>query len=471
MSDDSLEKKGLKDKLLNLPSFLSTPANLNDFELKSSEDILSYLPENESLVYLESGKSGKKKVFIGESWSVEVYAYRIEFTINGETESIERKSFSISEVLNTIEDWLGKQKHCQLGLCLMYEAGWDGETRKAQISRLIPDLSVICPQEILVIEDEKVVEYIKPKNEKSLLRENKYSFKKYYASECSIKNKISREVYVDNVLKIKEKIRSGHSFQVNFSQAFEAVGRIDLFSWARELFENEAGMYSCLVIRDKFKVLSISPERLVAKEGDELITRPIAGTFGKDMQFDKAETALNAFKSNQKELAEHNMLIDLERNDLGKVSKPGSVYVHEYLCVEELPHLYHLVSEVRSKISNEKGCGDVVESMFPGGTITGCPKLETMFILNALEEEERFAYTGSVGYMEKNKLDLNILIRTAMLINDKVTMRFGGGIVWDSDPESEYRESLTKAKGLIESLIKGGASSDFDHRSLRQFFT
>ena len=157
-----------------------------------------------------------------------------------------------------------------------------------------------------------------------------------------------------------------------------------------------------------------------------------------------------AFKQHPKELAEHNMLIDLERNDLGRVCVPGSVEVEEYLTTETLPHVHHLVSQVRGKIKPHLGCGDAIMAAFPGGTITGCPKLETMHIIDAIELGPRGAYTGSMGYLSPEGFDLNILIRSAQMVNGQCEMRFGGGIVWDSKPDKEFDETLAKGQRFDE---------------------
>jgi anthranilate synthase component 1 len=210
-----------------------------------------------------------------------------------------------------------------------------------------------------------------------------------------------------------------------------------------------------------FKLMSLSPERLLKGESTgKLITRPIAGTLPKDPSSSKK---LEQFKTHPKELAEHNMLIDLERNDLGKVCEIGSVQVEEYLAIETLPHVHHLVSQVVGQKNKNIQPGTAIFATFPGGTITGCPKLETMHILRELEEEDRFAYTGSMGYLAPDHFDTNILIRSATIMDQHLTMRFGGGIVWDSDPEKEYLETLAKAKGLFRSLIEGGAQIDPHH--------
>ena len=461
----------IEDKILSLPDFSSSERYSEPLECYELDSLFSRLPKNDSVFYLESGSSGRKILLLGEKWSIDIYSFKVEIRIKGIVETFDREGMSQSQILNSVEVWLQNQPDCLLGTSLMYEAGWDGEKRKARINRLLPDVTIVCPREVVIQDRENVAISYRDKAIESALRENNHTFKTYFSKDCVIRNKISKETYLESITKIKDKIRSGHSFQVNYSQAFEADGEIDLLSWAKSLFKKEPGHYSCLVMRDEYTILSISPERLVAKKGEQLITRPIAGTFAKTVNTDDIEDALKGFKNHPKELAEHNMLIDLERNDLGKISKVGSVNIYEYLSIEELPHLYHLVSEVRSEIQKGKGIGDVIQAMFPGGTITGCPKLETMFILNQLEQSDRKSYTGSVGYIGKDSADLNILIRTALIEGNRITMRFGGGIVWDSEPEKEYLESLTKARGLILSLINGGAHCDFDNRSLRQFFT
>ena len=200
-------------------------------------------------------------------------------------------------------------------------------------------------------------------------------------------------------------------------------------------------------------LLSSSPERLVQVRGRTVETRPIAGTRprGRDLTHDRALS--NELINNLKERAEHVMLIDLERNDLGRVCRPGTVEVSELMVVETYAHVHHIVSNVRGELVADASPVDAVKAVFPGGTITGCPKVRCMEIIAELEGAGRSFYTGSMGYLGRDgSMDLNILIRS-MLVHDRhFTFRTGAGIVADSDPEQEVLETADKARGMLLAL-------------------
>jgi anthranilate synthase component 1 len=204
--------------------------------------------------------------------------------------------------------------------------------------------------------------------------------------------------------------------------------------------------------------VSSSPERLVRVRGDVIDTRPIAGTRPRG-EGTAADSALSReLLAHPKERAEHVMLIDLERNDLGRVCRPGSVRVDELMVLESYAHVHHIVSNVRGELIAGATPGAVIRALFPGGTITGCPKVRCMEIIAELEGCARGAYTGSMGYLNRDgDMDLNILIRTIEQHGDRVELRAGAGIVADSAPEHELAETRAKARGLLLAL---GAGSD-----------
>ncbi len=204
------------------------------------------------------------------------------------------------------------------------------------------------------------------------------------------------------------------------------------------------------------QIISSSPERLVkydAKTG-WVETRPIAGTRKRSDCLEEDKALINELISHPKEIAEHVMLIDLERNDLGRICEVGTVEVNELMSVETYKHVHHIVSNIRGKLKKATSPLDIIHAVFPGGTITGCPKIRCMEIIAELEKMPRDAYTGSVGYINHDgSMDTNILIRTIMLHNNVATFRAGAGIVADSVAEDELEEARHKAKGLIQSLV------------------
>jgi anthranilate synthase component 1 len=210
--------------------------------------------------------------------------------------------------------------------------------------------------------------------------------------------------------------------------------------------------FAGLFAGDGWAVVSASPERLVSVRGDLVETRPIAGTRPRTAGDD--DTALiRELIGHPKERAEHVMLIDLERNDLGRVCTPGSVEVDELMTVESYAHVHHIVSNVRGRLREGITPGEVIRAVFPGGTITGCPKVRCMQVIAELEGGGRGAYTGAFGWLNRDgDLDLNILIRSAEVEGGKLRFRTGAGIVADSDPRRELDETRAKARGMLRAL-------------------
>ncbi len=203
-------------------------------------------------------------------------------------------------------------------------------------------------------------------------------------------------------------------------------------------------------------MVSASPERLVSVHGREVETRPIAGTRPR-VDGDDDAARISELVGHPKERAEHVMLIDLERNDLGRVCTPGSVVVDELMTVESYPHVHHIVSNVRGELKVDASPGAVIAAVFPGGTITGCPKIRCMQIIAELEDHGRGAYTGAMGWLNRDgDMDLNILIRSAEIEASVLRFRTGGGIVIDSDPQHELDETRAKARGMLRALGVAG---------------
>ena len=271
--------------------------------------------------------------------------------------------------------------------------------------------------------------------------------------------------FTDGVRRILDYLAAGDVFQVNLSRAWRAHCATHapdaLYARLREASPAPfAGMFAGETDGRPWAVVSSSPERLVAVRGDVVETRPIAGTRPR-FAGDDDGARIRELVGNPKERAEHVMLIDLERNDLGRVCAPGSVEVDELMTVESYSHVHHIVSNVRGRLREDTTPGATIRAVFPGGTITGCPKVRCMQIIAELEGEGRGAYTGAFGWLDRNgDLDLNILIRSAEMEADAdggATLRFrtGAGIVADSDPHHELDETRAKARGLLKALGAG----------------
>ena len=258
-----------------------------------------------------------------------------------------------------------------------------------------------------------------------------------------------------SVRRIHEYILDGDVFQVNLSRNWQGsfeqpVDGLSVYHSLRQ--SNPAPFAGCVTWQD-MTLMSSSPERLVELDQGIVQSRPIAGTHprGNDTRTD-AELS-SAMLAHPKERAEHIMLIDLVRNDLGRVCQSGSVEVDELMVVESYEHVHHIVSNVRGQLNPDVTPVDVIRAVFPGGTITGCPKVRCMQIIAELEQRGRSFYTGSMGYLGLDgKMDLNILIRSMLLDNDTISFRTGAGIVADSDPDMEVSETQHKARGLLRAL-------------------
>ncbi len=262
------------------------------------------------------------------------------------------------------------------------------------------------------------------------------------------------DAFLDAVAKAKAYIAAGDIYQANLSRGWSAsCENPDPGAIYRALSAANPGPFAGLVHWQGTSVVSSSPERLLSVRDGIAATRPIAGTRPRSDDPEHDERLLQELINDPKERAEHVMLIDLERNDLGRICEAGSVEVDEMMIVESYAHVHHIVSNVRGRLREGTSPGEAIAAVFPGGTITGCPKVRCMEIISDLETGARGAYTGSFGYLDRNgSLDLNILIRTMVVQGDSITFRAGSGIVADSQPEAELQETRAKAKGLIRAL-------------------
>ncbi len=263
--------------------------------------------------------------------------------------------------------------------------------------------------------------------------------------------------YLEACGRALEHIAAGNVYQANLARRWRAPlpGGLGTAGLYRRLRAANPGAFAGSAALPGFSILSSSPERLVRVRGREVDTRPIAGTRPRRGPSDTA--AIAELTESPKEQAEHVMLIDLERNDLGRLCEAGTVRVDEFMVVESYAHVHHIVSNVGGRLRADVEPGDVVRALFPGGTITGCPKVRCMQLIGDLEGRGRGAYTGAMGYLAADgSLDLNILIRTMTVHDGEVELRAGAGIVADSEPARELEETRAKARGLLRAL--GSAS-------------
>ncbi len=266
-------------------------------------------------------------------------------------------------------------------------------------------------------------------------------------------------LYLERVGRTLAYIAAGDAFQVNLSRGWEVeldaeLAPADLYRRLRQ--SNPAPFCGLASLGPGMMVLSSSPERLVCVRGRTVSTRPIAGTYPRHEDAGHDGLRVDALRRDPKERAEHVMLIDLERNDLGRICQPGTVRVDECMQVESYRHVHHLVSGIRGTLQTDASPAAVIRALFPGGTITGCPKVRTQEIIAELEQGARGPYTGSIGYLNRDgSMDLNILIRSLVQQGRLVRLRAGGGIVADSEPRRELHETRAKARGMLAAFGAG----------------
>ncbi|MFW6287894.1 MAG: anthranilate synthase component I family protein, partial [bacterium] len=277
----------------------------------------------------------------------------------------------------------------------------------------------------------------------------------------------SREEFVEMVEEGKRYIEEGDAFQIVLSQKFSMQTNIPPFKLYRALRMINPSPYLFYLNFPQIKVVGSSPEVLVKVTDKKVITRPLAGTRRRGKTRKEDAILMKELLNDEKERAEHIMLVDLGRNDLGKVCKVGSVKVTELMGIELFSRVMHIVSEVEGELDDEVNSLDVLKSAFPAGTVSGAPKIRAMEIIDELEKEARGIYAGAVGYIDLNgNLDTCITIRNIYQLNDRIYIQVGAGIVADSNPEKEYEETINKARALFQSLriIRKDGSYDLSYR-------
>jgi len=268
-----------------------------------------------------------------------------------------------------------------------------------------------------------------------------------------LRSDFTREEYVKSVERVREYIAAGDVFQVNLSQRFAADLQVSAYDLYRRLRVVNPAPFASYLDLPEVTVVSASPERFLKRRGDVVETRPIKGTRPRGRDEVEDLRLAGELMASAKDRAENVMIVDLERNDLGRVCRYGTVQVTELAVLETFPTVHHLTSTVTGVLQRGTGNADLLKAMFPGGSITGAPKVRAMEIIDELEKASRGVFAGSVGYLGFNgDLDINIAIRTIIVKDGRAYFHVGGGVTYDSDPEAEYLETLDKARGLIRAL-------------------
>ena len=266
----------------------------------------------------------------------------------------------------------------------------------------------------------------------------------------SFKLNINFEKYNKIFNIFSKKIKQGETYQIKICTKYKNKSKINPINFFWKLMKVNAAPES-FMIRDKnYSIVSCSPETLIDKIGNRIITKPIAGTLKKQSN-NNINKALNFFKNNNKETKEHNMIVDMERNDLSRVCVPGSVKILREKFVEEYKHLFHYVTSIQGILKKKITIKEIIKSMMPGGSVIGCPKIRTLELLNNQEKEDRNIFTGSFGYIKFNQdMRFNIIIRSILNFKKTSEVSAASGVVLDSSSKKEFNENFIKAKSLLE---------------------
>jgi len=289
------------------------------------------------------------------------------------------------------------------------------------------------------------------KPEKKISLSNKLKYENKDKRKNSIfKININKNSYTKIFKKFKKKIKSGETYQIKICTKYKTKSKIDPLSFFTKLSKTNLAPEAFMIKDKNYSIISCSPENLITKTGTNIFTKPIAGTVKKNKSLNKIK-ALKYFRKNIKETKEHNMIVDMERNDLSRICKPGSVKLSKQKTVEEYKDLFHYVSLIKGKLKKNVQNIDIIKAMMPGGSVIGCPKISTLRLLNKQEKENRNIYTGSFGYIKFNgDMRFNIIIRSILNFKNISEISVASGVVVDSNAQHEFNENYIKAKALID---------------------
>ena len=292
--------------------------------------------------------------------------------------------------------------------------------------------------------------FYKPESKISLKEDFVYKSNKASKIAKNFKININQTAYTKIFNKFKKKIRSGETYQIKICTKYKNKSKIDPLDFFCRLAKSNLAPEAFMIKDKNFSIISCSPENLITKNGLNISTKPIAGTLRKTSKINKKK-ALTFFRTNIKETKEHNMIVDMERNDLSRICQPGTVKLKKEKTVEEYKDLYHYVSLITGKLNKNIKNIEIIKAMMPGGSVIGCPKISTLNLLNKQEKENRNIYTGSFGYIKFNgDMKFNIIIRSILNYKNISEISVASGVVIDSNAKHEFNENFIKAKALID---------------------
>ena len=290
--------------------------------------------------------------------------------------------------------------------------------------------------------------FYKPETKIKLSNKLKYSKKSFKSGHFEIN--INRKTYKNIFNKFKKKIKSGETYQIKICTKYKTKSEINPLDFFSRLSSTNLAPEAFMIKDNNYSIISCSPENLITKKGTDISTKPIAGTVKKTKYLNKKK-ALSYFRKNLKETKEHNMIVDMERNDLSRICKIGSVKLSKPKIVEEYKDLFHYVSLIKGKLKKNISNLEIIKAMMPGGSVIGCPKINTLNLLNNQEKENRNIYTGSFGYIKFNgDMRFNIIIRSILNFKNISEISVASGVVVDSNANHEFNENFIKAKALID---------------------
>jgi len=292
--------------------------------------------------------------------------------------------------------------------------------------------------------------FYKPETKVNLNENLNYNFKSNQKVDRNFKININQKSYTKIFDKFKKKIKSGETYQIKICTKYKNKSKIDPLDFFCRLTKTNLAPEAFMIKDKNYSIISCSPENLINKKGSSISTKPIAGTLRKTKKINKKK-ALNFFRNNLKETKEHNMIVDMERNDLSRICIPGSVKLKKEKSVEEYKDLYHYVSLISGILRKKVENIDIIKAMMPGGSVIGCPKISTLNLLNNQEKENRNIYTGSFGFIKFNgDMKFNIIIRSILNYKNISEISVASGVVIDSNAKHEFNENFIKAKALID---------------------
>ena len=292
--------------------------------------------------------------------------------------------------------------------------------------------------------------FYKPETKISLKEDLTYKLNTSQKIDKKFKVNIDQKSYKKIFNKFKKKIKAGETYQIKICTKYKNKSLIDPLDFFCRLTKSNLAPEAFMIKDKNFSIISCSPENLITRNGLNISTKPIAGTLRKTKNFNKHK-ALSFFRNNIKETKEHNMIVDMERNDLSRICKPGSVKLKREKTVEEYKDLYHYVSLITGRLKKKTSNIDIIKAMMPGGSVIGCPKISTLNLLNNQEKENRNIYTGSFGFIKFNgDMRFNIIIRSILNFKNVSEISVASGVVIDSNARHEFNENFIKAKALID---------------------